>query len=544
MVDDPRSSGFSAIPEAVAEPKRRWSPQLVWLIPLVAALVGGWLAVKAVLEKGPTITITFKTAEGLEVGKTKVKYKEFNVGEVKQIAITKDLGQVVATVELVKEAEPYLVEDTRFWIVRPRIVGGQVSGLGTLFSGSYIGVDVGKSTNKRHEFIGLETPPVVIRDTPGRQFVLRGHDLGSLDPGDGVFFRRVEVGQVTAAELDKDGNGVAVKIFIHAPYDQYVTTNTRFWHASGIDVSLDATGVKVHTQSLATIILGGIAFQTPPGISASAPAEADTVFTLFNDWTEAMRLPDTTVKSYAVVFDESLRGLEPGAPVDFRGVLLGEVKEIGVQYNPVGKQIQMRVEVLIFRDRLISRMKMMAPEAKDPKAFVNTLVEHGLRAQLRTGNLLTGQLYIAMDFFPTAKPATIDWTKEPPELPTMPAGGLHELQATIARFAAKLDKVPVDQIGADLHQTLRQLQQTLQSADTLAKRLDAEVAPEARATLEEARRTLGIAERALKSDAPLQQDAREALRELSRTAQALRLLADYLERHPEALIRGKKEQKP
>ena len=541
MADAPRDFD---LPEAVAAPKRRWSLSIVWAIPIVVTLAGGWLAFKAISERGPTITITFRTAEGLEAGKTKIKYKNVDVGEVKQIALSAGALEVVVTAEMAKGTAPYLVEDTRFWVVRPRIGVGGVSGLGTLLSGAYIGVDIGKSSQARREFTGLEVPPVFTSDQPGRQFVLRGHDLGSLDPGDGVFFRRVEVGQVTAAELDKDGNGVTVKIFIHAPYDQYVTTNTRFWHASGIDVSLDATGVKVHTQSLATIILGGIAFQTPPGISVSAPAEADAVFTLFGDRAQAMRLPDTTVKSYAVVFDESLRGLEPGSPVDFRGVLLGEVKEIGVQYNPVEKQIQMRVEVLIFRDRLISRMKMMAPEAKDPKAFVDTLVEHGLRAQLRTGNLLTGQLFIAMDFFPTAKPATIDWTKEPPELPTMPAGGLHELQATIARFAAKLDKVPVDQIGADLHQTLRQLQQTLQSADTLAKRLDAEVMPEARATLEEARRTLDTVERTLKSDAPLQQDAREALRELSRTAQALRLLADYLERHPEALIRGKKEQKP
>src|SRR2546422_3643 len=291
---------------------------------------------------------------------------------------------------------------------------------------------MGKPWQAGRRFPGLGVPPVFTTDQPGREFVLRGHDLGSLDQGDGVYFRRGQVGQVTAAELDKDGNGVTVKIFVNAPYDQYVTTNTRFWHASGIDLSLDTSGFKVHTQSLAAIILGGIAFQTPPGIAVSAPAEADAVFTLFSDRAQAMRLPDTTVKSYAVVFDESLRGLEPGSPVDFRGVLLGEVKEIGVQYNPVGKQIQMRVEVLIFRDRLISRMKMMAPEA----------------------------------------------------------------------------------------------------------------APEARATLAEARKTLGTAERTLNRDAPLQVDARQALREISRAAQALRALSDYLERHPEALIRGKKEQKP
>lgn len=533
MADAPRDFD---LPEAVAASKRRWSLSIVWAIPIVAALAGGWLAFKAISEQGPTITITFKTAEGLEAGKTKIKYKNVDVGEVKQIALSRDASEVVVTAEVVKGATPYLVEDTRFWVVRPRIGAGGVSGLGTLFSGVYIGADIGKSSQARRKFTGLEVPPVFTSDVPGRQFVLRGHDLGSLDQGDGVYFRRVQVGQVTAAELDKDGNGVTVKIFVNAPYDQYVTTNTRFWHASGIDLSLDAGGFKVHTQSLAAIILGGIAFQTPPGIAVSAPAEADAVFTLFSDRAQAMRLPDTTVKSWAVVFDESLRGLEPGSPVDFRGVLLGEVKEIGVQYNPVGKQIQMRVEVLIFRDRLISRMKMMAPEAKDPKAFVDTLVVHGLRAQLRTGNLLTGQLYVAMDFFPTAKPATIDWTKEPPELPTMP-GGLQELQASVTGLARKLQKIPFEQIGADVHQVL-------QSADKLVNRLDAEVAPEARATLAEARKTLGTAERTLNRDAPLQVDARQALREISRAAQALRALSDYLERHPEALIRGRREQKP
>jgi len=284
MADAPRDFD---LPEAVAASKRRWSLSIVWAIPIVAALAGGWLAFKAISEQGPTITITFKTAEGLEAGKTKIKYKNVDVGEVKQIALSRDASEVVVTAEVVKGATPYLVEDTRFWVVRPRIGAGGVSGLGTLFSGVYIGADIGKSSQARRKFTGLEVPPVFTSDVPGRQFVLRGHDLGSLDQGDGVYFRRVQVGQVTAAELDKDGNGVTVKIFVNAPYDQYVTTNTRFWHASGIDLSLDTSGFKVHTQSLAAIILGGIAFQTPPGIAVSAPAEADAVFTLFSDRAQA-----------------------------------------------------------------------------------------------------------------------------------------------------------------------------------------------------------------------------------------------------------------
>src|SRR5262249_36569143 len=229
--------------------------------------------------------------------------------------------------------------------------------LGALFAGTSIGVDTGRSTTSRREFIGLEVPPVFASHKPGRQFVLHGHDLGSRDQGDAVFFRRLQVGQITAADLDKDGNGVTVKIFINAPYDQFVMSNTRFWHASGIDVSLDATGIEVQTQALTTIVLGGIAFETPPDAPLSAVAAPDTAFTLFADRGHAMKRPDVTVQRYVYMFDESVRGLVPGAPVDLRGVLIGEVKDIGLKYNPVKKDFRMRVEALIYRDRLRAVMQ-------------------------------------------------------------------------------------------------------------------------------------------------------------------------------------------
>ncbi len=533
-----RESSDFDIPEAVAAPKRGWSPQLVWLIPIVAVLAGGWLAAKAILERGPTITISFKTAEGLEAGKTKIKYKDVDVGEVKTISFTKDLSRIIVTAEMAKGAAPHLVEDTRFWVVRPRVGAGGISGLGTLFSGSYIGVDVGKSTTLREDFEGLEVPPIITGDVPGRQFVLRSQDIGSLDVGDPVFYRRFQVGRVVASELDKDGMGVTLKVFVNAPYDQYVTPETRFWHASGIDLTLDAGGFKLTTQSLSTLVLGGVAFEVRADAPASSPANANAVFTLFKDHTQAMRLPDTKSSIYTLVFDESLRGLEVGAPVDFRGLVVGEVAGIGVSIDPVEKTIRMRAEVNLHINRVEMSAGSAAEFAKlpsDRKSRADLLVANGMRAQIKTGSLLTGQLYVALDFFPDARPATVNWKVDPPEFPTTP-GGFQELQTMLHRVAARLDKVPIDKIGTDLHQTL-------QSFDKLAKRLDSEITPEARLTLEEARKTLGTAERTFRSDAPLQQDTRETLRELSRTAQSLRVLADYLERHPESLIRGKKDNK-
>jgi paraquat-inducible protein B len=343
------------IPEAVAAPKSRQTLQLVWLIPLIAALVGGWLAVKSIMDRGPVITITFKSAEGLEAGKTKIKFKDVEIGLVNKVELSKDLSKVIATAELVKGSDGQLVEDTQFWVVRPRISGGSVSGLSTLLSGSYIGVGVGKSKKSQREFTGLEVPPVFATDTPGREFVLHSPNLGSLDYGSPVYFRRLQVGQVAGYDLDKDGKGVTLKVFVNAPFDQYVTENTRFWHASGVDLTLDASGVKVETQSVVSIVLGGLAFQTPATDTILPPAEPNAVFELFKNRDDAMRHPDKIADTYVMVFNESVRGLEPGAPVDFRGIVVGEVVKIETQIDMAKGTINLPVEITFYPERLTSR---------------------------------------------------------------------------------------------------------------------------------------------------------------------------------------------
>ncbi|WP_349570543.1 intermembrane transport protein PqiB [Azotobacter salinestris] len=539
MPDTPPSPDLSTLPEAETAPRSRWKPQLVWLVPLVAALIGGWLAVKSILEQGPVIGIVFKNAEGLEAGKTRVKYKDVDIGLVTAVTLSKDLRQVVATAELVKDFQPHLVEDTRFWLVKPRISGGSVSGLGTVLSGSYIGVDVGKSSRAQKTFTALEVPPIVQLDTPGREFVLRSTDLGSLAMGSPVFFRRLQVGQVVGYQLDGNGRGVSLKIFVNAPYDRFVTDNTRFWNASGIDIRLGAGGIEVDTQSLASLLLGGVAFETPEESTALPAAAPDTRFELFADRTRAMRNPERDVLRMVLLFDESLRGLEVGAPVDFQGIALGEVSAIRVELEPDSQRIVMPVEVSLYPERLRLRSREKdRPRLSDEgrKRFLEQLVASGLRAQLRSGNLLTGQLYVGLDFFPRAATARIDWDSDPPELPTT-VGSLGELQASLQRVAGKLEKLPLEQIGADLRQTL-------QTTSRLLHRLDTQVAPEVVATLGEARKAVDTAQGMMAADEPLQQDTREAIRELGRTAKSLRALADYLERHPEALLWGKKGGRP
>ena len=534
-------AGQEAIPQAVIRPRHRWPLPLplVWIVPLLALLFGAWLAFQAIRERGPTIVIAFKTAEGIEPHKTKIKYRNVDVGEVKSIALADDRSQVLVTAQILRHAAGLLVADTRFWVVRPRISAGNVSGLGTLLSGSHIGMDAGKSTTSRDTFVGLEQPALVDSDVPGRQFILRGDDLGSLDIGSPIYFKHIQVGQVAAYALDADGNGVTLKVFINAPYDRYVNIGSRFWHADGIDVSLDASGLKINTQSVVSILLGGLAFENFADAIGKPPAKADMAFRIYADHAHALKPPDPGFETYVMVFKESARGLSVGAPVDFRGVVIGEVVAIDLDYDPATSETSVPVTVRVNAARLRARYGRAATAAlstADTQAFLDRLIQRGLRGQLRTANLLTAQLYIALDVFPAVPKAAVDWSKAPAELPTTP-GSLQELQVTLAAIAKKLEKVPFDVIGEDLHKTL-------QSANKLIQQIDTETAPEIRAAVADARRTLNAIEKTMAADSPLQQDAQAALREISRAAKSFRVLSDYLERHPESVIRGKKADEP
>jgi paraquat-inducible protein B len=533
------------IPDAIIERRHRRSSQLIWIIPVIALLVGLSLAVRAYLEKGPVITISFKSGEGVEAGKTKIKYKDVQIGLVKSITIAKDRSSVLVTAELTREAEAFLKADTSFWVVRARITGSSITGLGTLTAGSYIGMDVGVSEEHKTAFTGFENPPAVTMDVPGRQFILHTNDIGSLSIGSPLMYRHLQVGEVISSDLDKDGESITLRIFVRAPFDKFVRNSTLFWHASGIDFKLSADGVKINTESLLSILMGGIAFQTPDYDEESPQAEQNRNFMLFASMDEALKRPDNIVENYRLVFNESVRGLAVGAPVDLIGVTVGEVSKINVELDPASKKVAMAVNIRFYPERLRSRSSTSKIKPINSHKLLDDMVKHGFRAQLKSGSLLTGQMYVALDFFPDAAPARINWNKNTPELPTT-GGSMAQLQASVMMIAQKLEKLPLQELAGDLHKTVQRFDTTLKSADTLLKNIDASIVPEARQALVDVRKTLDGANKALgevkatmSTDSPLQVDLRDTLRELGRAAQSLRLLGDYLERHPEALIQGK-----
>jgi len=540
-MNTPDPQAVASVPEAVARRGRVRLP-LVWIVPALAALIGGWIAVHAVLERGPSVRIRFQTAEGLEPGKTVIRFRSVEVGQVRTIELATDHRTVLVPAEMVKDARSLLSEDTRFWVVRPRIAAGGVSGLGTLISGSFIGMDLGKSRRTAREFQGLEVPPVVTGDLPGRDFVLHGGTLGSIEVGSPVYFRHVPVGRVTEFRLDADGQGITVGVFIESPYDHFVVRDSRFWHASGVDVSVGADGVRVNTESVAAILVGGIAFETPEPSQEAPAAAAGTQYHLAPSRVAAMKSPNETPDLYVLYFKNSLHGLAVGAPVDFNGVEVGEVRSTKIEYDPANVIFRFPVEIAVYPQRVRARYRQESPrpdtDVTGTYRFVERLIEHGFRAQLRTGSLLTGQQYVALDFFPRAPRARSDPTAVPMMLPTVP-GGLDDLQASLADILRKIDAMPLQRLGSDADAALVSLREALDTAKQLADQIERDVTPEARTTLVEARRTLSAVNETLASDAPLEQDLRQSLKQLTRAAEALRSLADYLERHPEALLRGK-----
>lgn len=553
---DTTQNATASLPSPRRERQRDWVPSLVWLVPIIAAIIGIALMVKIVIDRGPEITISFSTGEGIEAGKTKVKYKEVDIGEVRTIRLSKDRSKVLVTVQLSKDADSFTAVDTHFWVVRPRLGASGISGLGTLLSGAYIGADAGTSEETTDEFTGLEIQPTVTRDASGKQFKLHADDLGSLDVGSPIFFRRIKVGRVSAYDLDEDGKGVTLRIFIDTPYERFVGNNTRFWHASGLDFEVNSSGFKVNTQSLASVVLGGLAFQSIDDNPGPLSKE-NTTFLLAQNKNQAFQPPDGRSVTAVLHFNQSIRGLTPGAAVDFRGVVLGEVKSVGIEWDPIRREFDMPVVIEVYPARL--GRKYAKDQAQSPytqQQRIQFMVSRGLRAQLRTANLLTGQLYVALDFFPKA-PAVAPLDGEIIEVPTIP-NSLDELQTQISTIATKLSKVPFDQIGQDVQKSLATLNKTLISAEKLAQTLNQDIAPEVAAAMKDVRKTLDNADRTLSNvdhtlsnadrtlsdDAPLQQDLRKTLQELSRAAASVKVLTDYLEQHPESLIRGKAVDNP
>ena len=551
MSDHPENE--AKIPEP--EVKRGWSFSLVWLIPILTILIGGWLTIKTISEQGPVATITFKTADGIEAGKTKIKFKNVEIGVVESVQFSKDFTHVLLTAQFHHDTDSFLRRGTRFWVVKPRLGIRGVSGLHTLVSGAYIEIEPGQGAKRTH-FIGLETPPVVNAGEDGKEVILISNKLGSIDTGSPIYYQGITAGEVLGYELGNDRKSIYIHAFIRSPLDELIKSNTRFWNVSGMDISMDADGFRMKTESMQSLLFGGIAFETPI-TQEPLTDEVDTlIFTLHENYEAIQDLAFTRKLKFVLYFDSSVRGLSIGAPVELKGIKVGSVTDIRMEYDSEDLSFRIPVIIELELERIVDRNQDSRYGSRYD--IVNKLIDKGLRAQLATGSLLTGQLYVQLDMLPDTVASLSGEEHELPELPTI-AGGMDAITASLRNFASKLEEVEISKIGKELLETLegtnklvnapelqaavKELKGTMRSLKGILDKLDGtninEAIASAKEALNQAETTMMLLNSALKPDSPIQHSIIQMTSELEETARSIRSLVDLLERNPEAIIFGK-----
>jgi paraquat-inducible protein B len=534
MPEQSMTNQTPGLPRVSQRPKRNlgW----VWLIPIVAALVGLSILYHSWSKQGPRILITFQSATGLEAGKTQLRYRDVVVGLVKEIRLTDTRDKVVVEAELNKDASGMANETTQFWVVKPRIGISGVSGLSTLMSGAYIETDtkhgeLGKATKK--QFIGLEEPPPITSDRPGTRFALRSNDLGSLSVGAPVYMRRLQVGMISSYKLEPEGKFIEIEVFVDTPYDRYVDGSTRFWNESGIDVTLSPDGMQINTQSLVSLIAGGVSFGNFG--KARDISEVDRVFKLYDNRRTAEIEPQGVAVPIYMRFDQPTRGLKVGAMVDFNGVDIGVVNAVALDFDIVAAKFFTSVNATLYPERLGTVYQEMNMSRRSLQQLTDSLVimtRRGMRAQLRTANILTGQLYIVLEDFPNAPKIAPPKAEVPFKMPTLASDDLDKLQQQVASIVNKLDKIPFESIGNEVNEMIKQIK-------VLSVTLDKSVVPKLATTLTQIELAVKNLNGLIAPGSPMTASTEAMLDDLRRSLRSLRSLTDSLQTQPDSLITGR-----
>jgi paraquat-inducible protein B len=519
--------------EAPPEARIRHSRfSVIWILPIVALLIAGWIAYTTLSERGPTITITFRTATGLVAGKTEIKHNDVVLGTVKRVDPTPDLASVVVTAQMNRLAAPHLNENTKFWVVRPRFSLTDLSGLQTLVSGDFIAMDPGYGNTEQRKFTGLEEPPVVRSDVSGTTYVLHASKVGSVNSGSPVFFRGIDVGEVISSDFEGIEKGFTVRVFVRKPYDAYVHDETQFWNASGISLSTGSGGFRLEIDSLEAVLAGGIAFDTDDAARKTPQAKENSTFPLYADRADAEQAGYNQRARILVEFEGSVRGLDIGSPVEVQGITIGRVVDFHLVVDAAKNTVRVPVvcEIDVGRVGIINQPARERGKGK----LMEDLVDRGMRAQLRTSSFITGQLVVAFDFFPNAPPAKIVQTDTYPLVPSVPAE-LEGLTRSVSQTLDKLASLPLEDIAANARGTLEAAQQLMSNANAQTTPL-----------LVSLRQTSAAADSVLKSmgsaygnNSQMRTELMDTLRQLQETLRSTQMLTNYLEQHPDSVVRGK-----
>lgn len=524
---------------------QRWN--IVWVVPILAVLIGGWLIYQNLASRGPIAQVSFETADGIASGKTEVRCRSVRVGMVKDLELSLDMNSVMVSIQMDRHAAGLLREDTRFWVVRPRVSATDISGLGTLLTGAYIELEPGTGSQGPVTFRGLETPPPTNRNVPGRRLVLTADEAGSLGVGSPIYFLDVEVGRIETRELAPDGRQVLYHAFIRAEFSQLVRENTRFWSTSGVDISAGATGIKVRTPSFQAMLAGGASFGIPDGLVPGKAATDEMVFKLYPDEDVAKSSLFNPSMKFLLLFEQSVRGLTKGAPVEFRGIPIGRVTNISFDYLPSGRDS--RVPVLVEIDPALLRRSLQArPDGSDAQ-FLTEAVSHGLRAALKTESFITGTLFVDLAYYPDAVAAELTQFGDYAAVPTV-STGLAQLEMKLTAILDKIQALPLDDAMGKFAKAADEAATTIAEARGTLEEINATAAaarkmlddPEFRGLPADLRRTLDDLQKTVSSigpDGTMQGDLLRTLDELRGSLRSIKSLSTTIDEKPSSLLWGR-----
>lgn len=525
---------------------QRWN--IVWVVPIIALLLGGWLLYRNFAAQGPVARVRFETADGIAAGRTEVRCRSVRVGLVKDVSLAEDLNSVLVYLELDSDSETLLRRGTRFWVVKPRLSPTEFSGVGTLITGAYIELDPGPPNAERHSFFeGLETPPASNRSVPGLRLTLTAESAGSLTIGAPIYHRGFEVGRIEGRQLDADGARVTYDAFIGADYSSLVTEYTRFWNTSGIDISAGADGFKLRTPSFQAMVTGGVSFGVTLGEPPGKPATDGMSFTIYRDEDAARNSAFNPTLKLLLLFDQTVRGLTEKAPVEFRGITIGRV--VGISFDLTPGQNDPRVPVLIEIDPQLMRSEKALAEGGKGEDFLRAAVASGLRAALKTGSLITGALFVDLDYYPESPATELGKSGEFSTIPTV-SSGFAQLEAKLSAILDKVQAMPLVETMNDIAAAAAEAKTTITEARGTLKEIE-DTAAAARKTLEDPafrglpedlRNAIAALDKSVASvgpDGAVQGDLLRTLDELRASLRAIQAMTTTIDEKPNSLLFGR-----
>lgn len=513
---------------------RRPRFSFVWLVPLVAALIAAYLGYRTVLQEGPLLTITFTSGDDITAGQTQVKYKAVALGTVESVDLSNDNSQVVVRVRMNNVGARFLTTHTRFWVVRPNLTAGNLSGLSTLVSGAYIAVDPGLPGGQHQDhFTGLEGPPGVRSDEPGQTYQLRTDTIGSLAAGSPVFYRDIIVGEVLGYDIGNGLGPVAVNIFVRAPFDHLIRPQSHFWKSSGITAQLQNGRFHIEFQSLQAIISGGVTFDLPLEGANSTPSPNNTVFPLYDSYDDAESAGYQNQIPVVSYFTSSVAGLTRGSPVDILGIQVGVVNNVKLIIDPYAGKAKARVSMDIQPERVLEPGQF--PKNLSPDQVLQRMVNQGLRVQLDTVSYVTGQKEITLAWAAGAKPVLLAKEGDALVIPSQ-SGGLDDIINSVAGLSNNLSKVDFNKLSSNLNKLV------ITANGTLGNPQIKQSLTELNKTLRNANGTLQTVTQTYGDDSNFQRNLEQLMNEANDALRSIRLLADYLNLHPQALLLGRGNQ--